>query len=43
MDKRIYDINNNYTIINKVGLTGKYNIYLKINNQIYKTNEYITF
>lgn len=43
LDKRIYDINNNYTIINKNGLSGKYSIYLKIDDTIYKTNQYVEF
>lgn len=43
MDKRIYDITNNYTIINKTSLSGKYNIYLKIDDTIYKTNQYVEF
>jgi len=43
MDKRIYDINNNYTMINKESLSGKYNIYIKINDTIYKTNKYVNF
>ena len=42
LDKRIYDIKSNTTIINQYGLSGKYSIYLKINNTIYKTNTYIT-
>ena len=43
LDKRIYDINSKYTTINKKGLAGKYSIYIKINNTIYKTNNYIKF
>ena len=39
--KRIYDIKDEITIINQSGLSGKYSIYLKINNKIYKTNTYI--
>lgn len=42
LDKRIYDITSNYTIINKEGLSGKYSIYIKINNTIYRTNTYVT-
>lgn len=41
LDKRIYDINSNETIISMQTLKGKYSIYLKINNTIYKTNIYI--
>lgn len=43
LDKRIYDIDNNYTIINKNGLSGKYSIYFKIDDNIYKTNQYVEF
>lgn len=43
LDKKIYDIKGNQTIINKEGLDGKYSIYIKINNTIYKTNTYINF
>ena len=43
LDKRIYDINSKYTTINKKGLSGKYSIYISINNTIYKTNNYIKF
>lgn len=43
LDKRVYDINADHTIINKIGLSGKYSIYIKINNTIYKTNNYIKF
>lgn len=43
LDKRVYDINSNHTIINKQSLSGKYSIYLSINNTIYKTNNYIKF
>ncbi len=41
LDKRIYDVKDQITIINHKGLSGKYSIYLKINNTIYKTNTYI--
>ena len=43
MDKRIYDINSDYTIINSIGLSDKYNIYLKIEDNLYKTNQYVIF
>lgn len=43
LDKKIYDITSNQTIISKEGLSGKYSIYLKINNTLYKTNTYINF
>lgn len=41
LDKRVYDIKDNQTIINKKGLSGKYSIYIKIDDTIYKTNTYI--
>lgn len=41
LDKKIYDIKEEQTIINKEGLSGKYSIYIKINDTIYKTNTYI--
>lgn len=41
MGKKIYEINNNKEIINDNNLKGKYSIYIKINNSIYKTNKYI--
>ena len=43
LDKKVYDIDNKYTTINKIGLSGKYSIYLKINDTIYKTDNYIEF
>lgn len=43
LDKKVYDITSNQTIINKEGLSGKYSIYIKINHIIYKTNTYINF
>ena len=43
LDKRVYDINDNHTIINKINLSGKYSIYISINNTIYKTNNYIKY
>ena len=41
LDKRVYNINYNSNIISTNTLDGKYSIYLKINNTIYKTNKYI--
>lgn len=47
MDKLIYDVdikeNTTYKYINKEGLSGKYSIYIKINDTLYKTNQYVTF
>lgn len=42
IDKKIYDITD-YTIINNKGLKGKYNIYIKIDDTIYKINKYVKF
>ena len=41
LDKRVYDVKSKTTIINQYGLSGKYSIYIKINNNLYKTNIYI--
>lgn len=41
LDKRVYDIKDDKTIITKKGMSGKYSIYIKINDTIYKTNTYI--
>ena len=41
LDKRIYEIKDDSTIINTKALKGKYSIYIKIKNDIYKTNKYI--
>ena len=43
MDKRVYEIKDNQLIIQKNGLNGKYSIYMKINDLLYKTNHYVTF
>ena len=46
LDKKIYELTNKETgikYINNVGLSGKYSIYIKINNNLYKTNKYIIF
>lgn len=43
LDKKVYDIKEKQTIITKEGLTGKYSIYIKINNNLYKTNNYVNF
>ena len=45
LDKKVYDINPKVTyqhISNKT-LAGKYSIYIKINDTIYKTNNYVSF
>lgn len=41
LDKRVYDINYNCNLIKPYNLKGKYSIYLKINDIIYKTDKYI--
>lgn len=47
MDKKIYDVdikeNTTYKYINSANLEGKYSIYLKINDKLYKTNKYVNF
>lgn len=43
LDKRVYDIKEAHSIINKESLTGKYSLYIKINDTIYKTNTYVKF
>ncbi len=41
--KKIYKIDTNYFYINEIGLSSKYNIYLMIDNVLYKTNKYVVF
>ena len=41
LDKRVYDVKEETTIINNKGLSGKYSIYIKVNNTIYETDTYI--
>lgn len=41
LDKRVYDIKNSNNLIKPRDLKGKYSIYLKINDIIYKTDKYI--
>ena len=41
LDKQVYDINSNNNLIKPKYLEGKYSIYLKINDIIYKTDKYI--
>ena len=43
LNKKIYNIKNGYNYINENGLNGDYSIYIKINDKIYKTNNYVTF
>ena len=43
MDKRVYEIKDKQVVINKKGVSGKYSIYIKINDTIYKTNTYLEF
>lgn len=42
-DKHSYVINGNYTVINGTSLSGKYSIYVKIGNNVYKTDYYVVF
>ena len=43
LGKKVYDLDNGYNYINEIGLSGNYSIYIKINDTIYKTNNYVTF
>lgn len=43
LDKKVYDLKDGYNYINKTGLSGDYSIYIKINDNTYKTNNYVTF
>ena len=46
LDKKVYELTNKKTgtkYINKEGLSGKYSVYIKINENLYKTNKYIVF
>lgn len=43
LDKKIYNLKNGYNYINESGLSGNYSIYIKINDKIYKTNNYVIF
>ena len=43
LGKKVYDLENGYNYINSTGLSGDYSIYIKIDNKIYKTNNYVTF
>lgn len=47
LDKKIYDVQTNatttYKYISQENLKGKYSIYIKINDIIYKTNNYVNF
>ena len=43
LDKKVYDIKSGLNYINQNGLNGDYSIYIKIDNKIYKTNNYVTF
>lgn len=42
-DKHTYALNDNYTVVNGTSLSGKYSIYIKIGNRVYKTNYYVIF
>ena len=47
LDKKVYEVDikdkTTYKYINEEGLEGKYSIYIKINEKLYKTNKYVTF
>ena len=43
LDKHTYSLNEYQTVINSTSLSGKYSIYIKIDNIIYKTDYYVIF
>lgn len=43
LDKRVYDMIDGQVLVHSNGLNGKYSIYIKIDNIIYKTNHYLNF
>ena len=43
LNKKVYKMNKKNIIIYNKGLSGKYSIYIKINKDIYQTNQYINF
>ena len=43
LDKKIYDFKDRELIINKADLRGKYSIYIKVDDVIYRTNYYVKF
>lgn len=43
LDKHTYSLNEYQTVINSTSLSGKYSIYIKIDNEIYKTDYYVVF
>ena len=43
LGKRIYEITNTPYYINSNGLSGKYSIYIKSGDHLYKTNKYVNF
>lgn len=42
-DRRVYKVDSQEFYINDVSLKGKYSIYVKVDNTIYKTNYYVKF
>lgn len=43
MDKRVYKLNDNVNYIYTYNFDGKYSVYFKIGNKIYKTDKYLKF
>ena len=43
LEKKIYNLKDGYNYINKNELKGDYSIYIKIDNDIYKTNKLVSF
>jgi len=43
LDKRVYELCNNVNYIYTYDMSGKYSIYFKIEDEVYKTNKYLKF
>ncbi len=43
MDKRVYKLNDNVNYIYTYNFDGKYSVYFKIGDKIYKTDKYLKF
>lgn len=41
--KRVYELTNNYLYVNETNLSSEYTIYIKINNDLYKTDKSVKF
>lgn len=43
LDKRVYELCNNVNYIYTYDMSGKYSVYFKIDDEVYKTNKYLKF